>query len=59
MLGKSKIRFWITVDRRVDTILRREAMKKGISLATYVRHIMNEHIIKEGHNINDLLNQVP
>jgi hypothetical protein len=59
MLGKTKVRFWITVDRRVDLIMRKEAMKKGISLATYVRHTLNEHCVKQGHNINDILNQVP
>ena len=59
MLGKSKVRFWITIDRRIDLILRKEAMKRGISLATYVRHIVNEHCIKEGHNISEVLNQIP
>lgn len=59
MLGKSKMRFWFIVDKRIESIIRKEAMKKGISVATLVRHILNEHCIKEGHNINDLLNQLP
>jgi hypothetical protein len=59
MLGKNKTSFLLYLDRRVDNILRKEAMRKGLSKTAYLRLILNEHIIKEGHNINDLLNQVP
>ena len=59
MIGKNKVSFLLILDRRVDNILRKEAMKKGLSKNAYLRLILNEHVIKEGNNINDILNQVP
>lgn len=59
MIGKHKTSFLVILDRRIDSILRREAMKKGLSKLALIRHILNEHCIKEGYNINDILNQIP
>ena len=59
MVGKSKIRFHLTIDRRIDAILRKESMKLGISKAAYIGRIFEEALASKGHNINDILNQVP
>lgn len=59
MIGKMKIRLWLYLDRRIDNLLRRDAMKKGISKSDLVRKIVNQHYINEGVNINDVLNQIP
>jgi len=59
VIGKNKTQFWVIVDKRIDNLLRKEAMKKGLSKCAYVRHILNKEMTEQGHNINDLLNQVP
>jgi len=59
LIGKSKITFLVTLDRRIDALLRKEAMKLGISKSEHMRRILQEALASKGHNINDILNQVP
>jgi hypothetical protein len=57
MIKKSKTQFWVIVDRRIDNLLRREAMQKGLSKCSLIRHIVNDYYIKQGHDINDLIKE--
>ena len=59
MVGKQKTKFLVIVDKRIDNILRKEAMKKGLGKCALIRHIFNQYAINEGYSINDILNQIP
>ena len=48
MLKASKTQFWVSMSKRLDMMIRREAHKMGISKPEFVRNLILEYFTKQG-----------
>ena len=48
MLKASKTQFWVSMSKRLDMMIRREAHKLGVSKSEFVRNLILEYFVKQG-----------
>lgn len=48
MLKASKIQFWVSMSKRLDVAIRREAHRLGVSKPEFVRNLILEYFVRQG-----------
>lgn len=51
MLKASKTQFWVSMSKRLDMMIRREAHKLGVSKPEFVRNLILEYFVKQGVDV--------